>query len=158
MPLTRTHVQAFEEQVEILATMDVGKLWDRVLGAFLAEWERLHRQQLSAEEMGRAMQAFLDGLSDRRDVEDLARTGSSVSYNQGRGAAISSAAASGEPVEFVVRSEVLDSNTCEACANLDSAVFDVGTSDYYEYMPPAKCLGGDRCRGFYVAMSGGPTA
>jgi hypothetical protein len=53
-----------------------------------------------------------------------------------------------------LRSEILDSNTCEACANLDSAVFEVGTPDFHTYMPPAQCLGGDRCRGFYVAISG----
>ena len=54
-----------------------------------------------------------------------------------------------------MRSEVLDEATCATCADLDGMVFEVGTSDFDRYMPPAMCEGGDRCRGFYVVIAEG---
>jgi len=64
MPLER-HVQALGEQVNVLATIDVGEMWDRHLGEFLGEWSRLDRQGLSAAQMDAEMQAFMDGLSSK---------------------------------------------------------------------------------------------
>ena len=151
MPLER-HIEAFAEEVNILATLDVGTMWDRMLGEFLGEWGRLERQGLSEEEMEREMRAFMDGLSDK-PVTDLARKSSSVAYNQGRAAEILTAGVEGR-TEFVVRSEILDTATCEVCARLDGSVFEVDSPDFHEFLPPAKCLGGDRCRGFYVAVAG----
>ncbi len=143
-------IDALESEMRVLVTMDLGKLWDRYLGEFLGEWERLNRQGLGADAVAAEMDAFLEALSDK-PMQDLARTGSSVSYNQGRSAEILTAGDDGR-AEFVVRSEILDSKTCEACANLDSMIVEVGTPGYFEFLPPAKCLGGDRCRGFYVAI------
>ncbi len=155
MPLER-NIAAFEAEVEILATLDVGTLWDRMLGEFLGEWGRLERQGLSSAEMAGEMRGFMDGLSPKQ-LEDLARTSAGVSYNQGRSAEILSAHVQGL-TQFVVRSEVLDAKTCEVCAQLDGSVFEIGTRDYEEFLPPAKCLGGDRCRGFYVAVGSGGEA
>ena len=152
MPVMARHIAAFGEQAEVLATMSLGQMWDRYLGEYLSEWDRLYRQGLPAEQMERQMLAFLEDLSEK-PLEDVARQASSVAYNQGRDAAITSAGTTGE-VQFVVRSEILDDRTCAACQMYDGAIFDVGTSDYHEYMPPAKCMGGNRCRGFYVPFSG----
>ena len=55
-------VVSYGEQVEVLATMDVGKMWDRYLGEFLAEWDRLNRLGLAEAEMERSMLAFMDEL------------------------------------------------------------------------------------------------
>lgn len=151
MPITRRQITAFEDQMEMLAVMDVGIMWDRLLGEFLGEWERLQRQQLSVDEIERALQAFMDSLSEK-PVEDLARKGSSVAYNQGRQAAIVGSRAQ---AQFVVRSEVLDSNTCDTCSKLDGTVIEVGHRDFYRFQPPALCEGGDRCRGFYIPLTGG---
>ncbi len=151
------HIAALGEQSEILATMDVGKLWDRMLGEFLGEWERLNLQKLSPDAMDREMVAFMDGLSDK-PIEELARKSSSVAYNQGRAAEILSAHTD-RGVDFVVRSAILEPGvTCDPCWNLDSAVIEVGTPDFDEYMPPAKCEGGRNCRCFYVAIRGDAVA
>ncbi len=150
MPLER-HIVAFEEQVHTLAVLDVGNMWDRMLGEFLGEWGRLDRQGLDSAAMEAEMRSFMDGLSNKPE-ERLARTSSGVAYNQGRSAEILSAAVEGL-TQFVVRSEQLDRNTCVACAALDGEVFEIGTPDYFEFLPPAKCLGGDLCRGFPVAVA-----
>ena len=142
-----TELIAFGEQAEVLASMDVGVMWDRLKGEFLGEYARLQRQGLSDAEFDRALDSFMGNLSTK-PVEDLARKSSSVAYNQGRSAEIVS-----QQVEYVVRSEVLDSATCEACAQLDSEVIAVNSPDYQRLMPPAECFGGDRCRGFYIPVT-----
>jgi len=146
-------VVSYGEQVEILATMDVGVMWDRYLGEFLGEWERLNRMGLSEAEIERAMESFMTELSGK-PLDDLARQSSSVSYNAGRSDEILRSFNDGE-AQFVVRSEILDNNTCVTCGDLDGAVIEIGTSEYDLFLPPAHCEGGDRCRGFYVMISGG---
>lgn len=141
-------VTAYAEQVQVLSTMNVGQMWDRLLGEFLGEWTRLERQQLPAAEFDRQLGAFMDELSEK-PLADLGRKSTTVAYNQGRDVEIRTE----EQIEFVVRSEVLDNSTCRVCQLLDNEVFRVGTSEYIANMPPAQCLGGDRCRGFYIPVS-----
>jgi hypothetical protein len=152
----RVHVEAFEDRMATLATMTVGKLWDRLLGEFLAEWERLDRMGLAADVMERELLAFMEALSVK-PLEDLARTSSTVAYNQGRGAEMLTAAMDGRS-EFVVRSEVLDTRTCRTCATLDGTVVPINSPEFNQFMPPAMCEGGDRCRGFYIAVPQGMAA
>jgi hypothetical protein len=54
------------------------------------------------------------------------------------------------PPEFAMRSEQLDERTCDACDELHGEIVQVGSSEFYDLMPPADCLGGGRCRGIYV--------
>jgi hypothetical protein len=155
MPIKR-YVQQLDDEVRLVAAMDLNQMWDRVLGEMLDAFVRFDRQGLSDTEMESEMQGFLDGLSEK-PTEDLARKSAGVSYNQGRSAEILTAADAGD-VQFVVRSEILDSNTCATCETLDGFVLEVGTSDYDRWLPPAGCEGGDRCRGFYVALHEGVQA
>ena len=145
------HVKVFEESAETLAALDVGKMWDRLLGEFLDRWVQLDRQNLPDDELEAEMQVFMDGLSDK-PVEDIARKSSSVAYNEGRRAEILTALDQGE-ANFAIRSEILDERTCAECARLDQTVVEVGTPQFDQFMPPAFCLGGDRCRGFYVMVA-----
>ncbi len=85
-------------------------------------------------------------------IPSESRTSSTVAYNQGRGAEIATAGLDGR-AQFVVRSEVLDTRTCRSCANLDGTVVPINSPEYAQFMPPAMCEGGDRCRGFYIAVS-----
>jgi hypothetical protein len=118
-----------------------------MLGEFLGRWVQLDRQGISDAEMEAELQAFMDGLSTKFE-DDLARKASSVAYNQGRAAEVLSS----NQVDFVIRSEVLDANTCQTCAGLDGAIVEVASDDFQALMPPALCEGGDRCRGFYIPV------
>lgn len=152
MPISKPEIEVIEGRVEVLATVDLGTMWDRLLGEFLNEWSRITRDATVAEvEVERHMAAFMDDLSEK-PMEDIARKSASVAYNQGRGASIRTAEREGE-VEYVVRSEVLDDRICDACASLDSSVIAVNSPDFERFMPPAMCFGGDRCRGLYVAVA-----
>ena len=152
-PVSQVYATQFAEEVAVVATLDVQAMWQRLLGEFLSEWANVTRTGMSANEIDRHMQEFLDALSDK-PVEDLARQSSTVAYNEGRDAAIKTAAEVGK-VRYVVRSEVLDQATCANCAGLDGAIVQVNTPEYRELMPPARCLGGNRCRGFYIALPEG---
>lgn len=44
------------------------------------------------------------------------------------------------------RDATLDANTCGPCTDLDGLEAEVGSDDYYTYMPPNGCDGGSRCR------------
>ena len=147
----RRHVEAFRQETRVLASLSVGQLWDRLLNEFLQRKAELDRQGLPTAEVEREMAAFLDGLSDR-PIEDLARTTSGVAYNEGREAELLTANEQGK-ASFVVRSEILDRNTCEPCSRLDGSVFEIGSADFHKFQPPAECLGRDRCRGFYVPIA-----
>ena len=150
MPLD-AHIAVFEERAATTASLNIDRLWERLRGEFLDEFERLDRQGYTGYELGKRLESFLDRLSNKPE-EDLARKTSSVSYNQGRNVAIQDAAEKGVG-RFAVRSEVLDTNTCLECWALDGEVFEVGTADYDIHMPPAFCLGGDRCHGFYILVT-----
>ena len=147
-----TELIAFGEQAEVLASMDVGVMWDRLKGEFLGEYARLQRQGLSDAEFDRALDGFMGNLSTK-PVEDLARKSSSVAYNQGRGAEMVSQANAGT-VEYAVYSSVLEKGTtCEMCWSLDGEVVIIGSENYYSIYPGTRCYGGDRCRCFYIPVT-----
>ena len=141
-------VTSYAEHVEVLSTMDVGQMWDRLLGEFLGEWARLERANLPPAELDRRMTAFMEGLSEK-PLADLARKSSTVAYNKGRSAEILEQA-----IEWVIRSSILDPvRTCRPCELLDNEPFMVGTSEYFANEPPLQCLGGDRCQCFYIPVA-----
>jgi hypothetical protein len=69
------------------------------------------------------------------------------SLNLGRAAGAMSVP---NPPEYAMRSEQLDENTCDSCDELHGDIVQVGTSEFYDEMPPEGCEGGGRCRGIYV--------
>ena len=151
MPLEH-HTQAFADEIQTLATLDIGQMWDRHLGEFLGEWTRLDRGQLPAAEMEKGMLAFMENLSDKPTI-DLARKSSTVAYNRGRNAETLTAKEQGQ-AEFVIRSAILDQSTCGTCQLLDGAAYEIDSPDYWNDHPPLQCEGGDRCRCFYVVVPG----
>lgn len=55
-----------------------------------------------------------------------------------------------QPPQFALRSEQLDKATCDACTRLHGSIVEVGSPSFYEYLPPAGCYGGGRCRGIMI--------
>jgi hypothetical protein len=152
MPSTiRRATVAFEEAITTQATIDVGSLWDRLRGEFLDEYARQARAGLSGDSLDNHMQEFMDSLSTNWE-RDMANQSAGVAYNQGRGLTAQQAKTEGRAL-YAVRSEVLDQKTCASCATLDGTVVEIGTAEYQALMPPARCEGGDRCRGFFVVIS-----
>lgn len=142
-------VDALDQSMRVTAQVSVQNLWDRMLTEFLNEYVRLQRQGLEGQALYDAMDAFITQLSEA-PVLDAAKQASGISYNAGRDATFRTVPQ--QVARYVVRSEVLDTRTCEVCATLDGFIAEIGSDQYREFMPPAKCLGRDRCRGFYIAL------
>jgi hypothetical protein len=138
---------------ETRAAIDVGSLVGRLESEIIGEYDRLFRQGLPPGEAALEMQKFLDSLSDR-PIGDLARGSTTVAFNTGRA---TETTAMSDQIAYVVRTEILDGNTCDMCQSLDYSVsgveYEVDSDLYYEDMPPAKCDGRDRCRGFYLVVA-----
>lgn len=140
------------DESRISAELSVDGIWQRLVNEGLGEWDRLRREGLDGEELWQRLDAFLDDLSDR-PLADAARQISTVAVNQGRDIAAKMALVSGA-ADWAIRSEVLDQATCEECTRLDDTRVRIGSAEYEALMPPARCDGGDRCRGFYFVLTG----
>lgn len=143
----------FEEEVDIVSTFDVSSLWAKMVDEYLAEVMEFSRTEPTPDELANHMQEYMDALSDK-PIDQLATESTTVAYNEGRSAAILTGAELGE-FKYVIRSEILDSNTCDWCESIDNEVFEIDTDEYYANMPPADCEGGARCRGIYVIVPAG---
>lgn len=144
-------VHAFEEAVKVVAEFSLSGLWQSMLDEAIGEFLRLDRQGLAADEIDRRLEDFLDSLSEK-PLRDRARRAVGVVYNQGRHMSLMTAKAA-NVAAYAVRSELLDQNTCSECQMLDGSVVEIGSPQYEALMPPARCLGQERCRGFYVALA-----
>ncbi len=149
--LLRESVEVFGDEIRLFAEMSIGEIWDRVMRETLAEYVRLTREGLEGEALVAAMDRFIDSLSDK-PVSDQARKASSVAYNQGRDMALETAR-SVDAATFAIRTGILDRVICDPCLDVDAHVVEIGTDEYYALMPPAKCLGKERCRCIYVGVS-----
>jgi hypothetical protein len=140
-------------EARVTAQITVDEIWARLLGEARRSYNDAVRSGLDEPAALRSVEAALHGLSPA--PSDLAgRQVAEVAYNQGRDVAAKVSAVDGEAA-WVIRSEVLDQATCEACSQLDGVEVRIGTAEYEQLMPPAQCYGGDNCRGFYVILSDG---
>ena len=141
---------AFAEEVRLYAQMVIDEIWSRMVGLALEEYVRLTREGQQGETLLESMLRYLDGLSEK-PLSDAARKAASVAYNQGRDMALVTAK-SIDAAQIAIRSAILDENLCEVCQVFDGAVVTIGSPEYKEILPPAKCLGKDRCRCFMVGI------
>ena len=151
--VVRPELIDYEATLVVATERALYETWQRLLGEALGEYSRLERQGFTETEVAERLAHFLDGLSDQPE-QDEARAASTIAYNEGRGLALLDAKRTGE-AEYVVRSELLDSNTCDVCAGLDGIVVEIGSEDFEALAPPALCEGSERCRGFYVPLPTG---
>ena len=148
--IQRAIAEQLEDVLEMTAALAIEELWSRLMQEGLAEYSRLYRQGLGEAEIARRVEALLQGLSTKPE-EFLARRAATVAYGEGRATELVLTKRTGGAT-YAIRSEVLDTETCEVCATLDGTVVEIGSADFHELKPPARCLGAERCRGFYVAL------
>lgn len=132
------------------AELAIDQMWNRLLNEASRDYMTLWSQGVPEDQIWQQIEASLSGLSDT-PVEQLGRQASTVAYSTGRDAGAMEALGKGEAA-WALRSELLDNATCDVCDVLDGSEYEIGSPDYYEYMPPAYCEGGANCRGFYVIL------
>jgi hypothetical protein len=128
--------------------IDMSELAGRLEREAMRVINDLTQQGLSGEALADRVHAALMNLSDG-PVMDAARGASSEAFNLGRNLG---AQAAGD-VSQVVRTEILDQNTCDPCRDLDGKEVEMNSEEYFALMPPNLCDGRDLCRGFYIYVS-----
>jgi hypothetical protein len=86
-------------------------------------------------------------------LERIAAEATSTVVNEGRQSVIEEVVrrtAVENPRITVVRSAVMDQNTCGECNRLDGARYVYGSEVYFQDMPPAWCEGDKMCRCVYI--------
>lgn len=153
-PATRRGAVAFaNQQAEVLVNVDVKALTDRLQAQAT---ERYNQALLTSGDNPVAaaaeLDAYLASITDQQLLE-MARGSTATAFNLGRHIGMQEAATSISP--YAVRTEILDDNTCEVCADYVRRAaagekFLINSREYFANLPPAGCEGRDKCRGFYV--------
>ena len=134
--------QAFSVKAEI----DLDAMYQRLLNEARRQMADLQQQGLDGDALAERLTLALDNLSDA-PLEQMGRASTSEAFNLGRNLAAQEAA---PQIREVVRTEVLDENTCDPCRRLDGTVVQMNSPEYFQWMPPNFCSGREQCRGFYL--------
>lgn len=136
------------ERLTLQAVTDVTSIFDEMLANFMREIQDGDAQGLVPDEIADFLEANMPraaGPSARKTAARAATT----AFNEGEVDIISDQL---EIVQFVLRSELRDENTCEPCDGLDGMKLEVGTKQFREFLPPAKCDGRKLCRGIIIPV------
>lgn len=145
-PIGRDAFGVTEEAFRVRADIDLSEFYERLRLETLQQITDLSQQGYRGEELADRVIGALNNLSDT-PTEQAARGAASEAFNLGRNVEVQKDPAA---VGQVVRSEVLDENTCEPCRLLDGAIYEINSPEYFQDMPPNHCDGRDLCRGFYL--------
>ena len=134
--------QAFSVKAEI----DLDSFYQRLLNETRRQLTDLQQQGLEGDALAERLSLALGNLSDA-PLEQMGRASASEAFNLGRNLAAQEVL---PQIREVVRTEVLDENTCDPCWMLDGTVVQMNTEEYFRFMPPNQCQGREQCRGFYL--------
>ena len=137
------------QALEVTASIDVDNLIARLTSETRKLLNDYGQRGLAGPELATAVADGLEGLSNV-PLELAGRGAVSEGFNLGRNMGIQENL---DAVAVVVRTEVLDENTCRPCRELDGRVVEVNSPDYWFLMPPNECEGRELCRGFYLARA-----
>lgn len=145
-PIGKSARGVTDEFMRVKVEMDLDSFYARLLNETRELLADLGQQGIEGEALGERIESGLSSLSDTLP-ESLGRASTSEAFNLGRNLGAQQAASS---VREVVRTEVLDENTCDPCRRLDGTVVEMNSEEYFRLMPPNFCDGRDFCRGFYL--------
>lgn len=141
--------QAFEvtsEAFQVRATIDLEAVESRLLNEARRLFTDFSQQGLAGEALADAVDAGLAELSDAL-LTRSGRSATTEAFNLGRNLA---AQRNARTVGRAVRTEILDTETCDPCREFDGRAVTMNTPEYFELMPPNGCDGRELCRGFYI--------
>lgn len=130
------------------ADVDVFRIFEEMLASFMREVQNGDAQGLVPEQIADLLEANMPRAAGATSRSMAARS-ATTAFNEGELDIISDRL---DEVQFVVRSELRDDNTCEPCNELDGMKLDVADPDFREFIPPAKCDGEKLCRGILIPV------
>jgi hypothetical protein len=156
-PVGRAAIGVTGKAHQVAVELDVSGLKTRLENEAVRLINDFSQQGLRGEALVDAVREGLNALSEA-PVDKAARGATSEAFNLGRN--LEAQRHVGE-IKMVVRSEVLDENTCSSadnlpgdnsprCFELDGAEYEINTDEYFKHMPPNDCHGFELCRGFYL--------
>ena len=134
------------EALEVRVSIDMEDIYNRLLRELMRLFTDLGQRGISGPDLGIKINEGLSALSDT-PIEQSARKATAEANNLGRNLSIQSNL---DTVTHVVRSAILDERTCDPCEDLDGAVREVNSQEFFDDMPPNKCDGWEMCRCFYI--------
>lgn len=134
--------EAFRNQVDI----DVSAVANRMRNEAARSIADHMQRGLAGDALAEAVLADLDPLFDAQ-VERSGRAAVHEAFAHGRNL---EAQVQADTIGEVVRSAILDPNTCPPCINRDGNVYELNTPAYFDDMPPNHCEGGEQCRCIYI--------
>ncbi|HKB07902.1 MAG TPA: hypothetical protein VKF61_06475 [Candidatus Polarisedimenticolia bacterium] len=134
--------QAFQVRAEI----DLDAFYQRLLNETRRLVTDYSQQGLEGKALADKVAAGLKELSPGA-IDNAARFETAEAFNLGRNL---EAQVRQAEIGEVVRTEILDENTCPPCRRLDGKVVELNSEEYFELMPPNLCDGRELCRGFYL--------
>lgn len=148
-PIGKDAFPVTEEAFRVRADIDLSEFYERLRAETLTQVADLSQQGYRGQDLADRVIASLNNLSDR-PTEEAARGAATEAFSLGRNIEIQKQA---DGIAEVVRTEILDDNTCDPCRLLDGAVYQINTPEYFQDMPPNHCDGRDLCRGFYLVRA-----
>lgn len=148
-PIGRSAKKVSETALRVGVEIDVSDLSARLQREAMRLISELTRQGITGQELADRVSAGLMSLSDT-PIDNAARGAASESFNLGRNLSAQDAI---DAIRRVVRTEVLDANTCDPCRQVDGTVVEINSDEYFRLMPPNLCDGRELCRGFYIYIA-----
>jgi hypothetical protein len=139
-----------DEAIRVRVGIDLSDLSARLSNEAARLFTDYSQQGLTGDALGEAVASALQAMFDPQ-LDRAGREATHEAFSLGRNL---EAQAGASKVTQVVRSEVLDRNTCEPCSALDGTVVEMNSPDYFKYMPPNGCDGREQCRGLYLYQTG----
>lgn len=140
-----------DEALRVFVGIDLRDLYSGLETESARLFSEFAQRGLSGEALGNAVADELKSLGTAA-LERAGRESTHKGFVLGRNL---EAQARPEEIGEVVRTAVLDENTCTEedygdgeprCYELDGRVFAFNSPDYFEFMPPSHCEGGAQCR------------
>jgi hypothetical protein len=138
----RTRKRVFDQ-----AARDVANINERLLDGMLRSIDDGTAQGLGPDDLADLLEGRLPTFMGPA-YKKLAEESDTLAFNEGQANELDGRA----DVDFVIRTEILDDATCRRCKRTDGMKLKIGTKRFFEYLPPAKCLGQRRCRGFLLPV------
>lgn len=129
--------------------IDVSEIAGRLEREALRLINDYSQRGLTGDALADAVSEGLRSLSPA-PVGRAARGATSESFNLGRNLEAQKHITGYGAITSVIRSEILDENTCPPCRELDGTVVAFNSPEYFEKMPPNLCDGHELCRGIYL--------
>jgi hypothetical protein len=148
-PQGPTAVNVTDEALRLRVSIDLSEFGNRVQNEAVRLYADYAQRGLTGEALADAVTADLESIFDV-SIDRAGREATHEAFNLGRNL---EAQARRTQIGDVVRTEILDENTCDPCRGLDGNVYTLNSPSYFDDMPPNHCEGGEQCRGFYLYRS-----